>query len=224
MRRTFWYLAVMKAALQRRSCTFYGAVKELHVKIALYVALALLWLAPAEGAGDQGTAEMFLSRNLDMVIRILQDKDIQQQKKANDIDEIVTPMFDFPLIAKLALGKQYWIGLTEPDQEKFTTLFVRRLKKTYFDTLALYKGEKIIYEPPVEDDKKSQISTYLVSEDKKTSILYKLYRSAHDWKIYDIEIQGVSVVRSYRSQFDDILEKGTIQDLLLKLEQSVDSK
>ena len=98
---------------------------------------------------------MFLRSNLDTVIQILQDKDIQQQKKKTHIDEIVTPMFDFPLIAKLALGRQYWIGLTQPDQKRFTTLFVKRLKKTYFDTLALYKGERIIYEPPVEGDKKS---------------------------------------------------------------------
>lgn len=212
-----------EATLDTLAHSFLGKHMVLRLKIALFLALSLLCLSSAEGAGGQCTAEVFLRSNLDRVIRILQNKDIQQQKKNGHIDEIVTPMFDFALIAKLALGRQYWTALTQPDQDRFTELFVKRLKKTYFDTLALYKGEEIIYEPPVESDKKSQIPTYLVSKDKKTSILYKLYQAEDNWKIYDIEIQGVSIVRSYRSQFDDILEKGTIQDLLLKLEQSVEN-
>ena len=52
---------------------------------------------------------------------------------------------------------------------------------------------------------------------------YKLYKSKKDWKIYDLEIQGVSIIRSYRSQFSSILESGTVDDLLLKLENPADS-
>jgi len=52
---------------------------------------------------------------------------------------------------------------------------------------------------------------------------YKLYHSESEWKIYDVEIQGVSIIRSYRSQFSEILKNGTIDDLLLKLEKSVEN-
>jgi phospholipid transport system substrate-binding protein len=66
--------------------------------------------------------------------------------------------------------------------------------------------------------KKIHTPTYLVSKDKKISILYKFYKAQKNWKIYDLEIQGVSIIRSYRSQFSSILESGTVDDLLLKLE------
>ena len=54
-------------------------------------------------------------------------------------------------------------------------------------------------------------------------MLYKLYQSESDWKIYDVEIQGVSIIRSYRSQFSEILKNGTFDDLMLKLKESVEN-
>ena len=53
-------------------------------------------------------------------------------------------------------------------------------------------------------------------------MIYKMYKSKKDWKIYDIEIQGVSIIRSYRSQFSEVLESGSIDDLLQKLEKPAD--
>ena len=83
--------------------------------------------------------------------------------------------------------------------------------------------EKIIYESPIQIKKKIQIQTYLFSKDEKTSILYKLYKHRNEWKIYDIEIEGVSIIRSYRAQFYHILKTETVDDLLVKLEKSVNS-
>ena len=61
-------------------------------------------------------------------------------------------------------------------------------------------------------------ATKEIREEKKISIIYKLYESGSGWKIYDLEIQGVSLIRTYRSQFDSVLRNGTIDDLILKLE------
>jgi phospholipid transport system substrate-binding protein len=123
----------------------------------------------------------------------------------------------------LTLGSKYWPGLTRENKDKFTALFVKRLKKTYSAKLTSYRDETVLYEPATKTGKKVQIPTYLVSKDEKTSIVYKLYKSKNEWQIYDLEIEGVSVVRSYRSQFTDILQRGTIDDLLLKLEESVET-
>jgi phospholipid transport system substrate-binding protein len=89
--------------------------------------------------------------------------------------------------------------------------------------LIRYTDEKIIFEAPIQIKNKVQIPTHLVSKDQKTSILYKLYESQNNWKIYDIEIQGVSIIRSYRSQFIPILQNGTIEDLMQELEKSVNN-
>jgi phospholipid transport system substrate-binding protein len=104
-------------------------------------------------------------------------------------------------------------------KDQFTNLFIKRLKTTYLDKLALYTDEKVSYKPPVQDKEKVHISTFLISENRKTSILYKFYKSTNGWKVYDLEIEGISIIRSYRSQFSQILENGTIDDLLLKMEK-----
>jgi phospholipid transport system substrate-binding protein len=80
-----------------------------------------------------------------------------------------------------------------------------------------------MYDVAVQVKNKIRILTYLISKDSKISILYKLYKPKNDWKIYDIEIEGVSIIQTYRSQFSQVLQSGTIDDLLVELQEPVDS-
>lgn len=196
--------------------------KEWIMKRLWYVGICLLILSQTAIADDNCPAEDFLKARLEAVFAVLQNEELAQQAKSEEIVEIVSPMFDFALMAKLTLGKKYWPGLTEENKEKFTDLFIKKLRTSYLSKLTLYSDEKIVYEPPVQDKNKVRISTYLISKDKKISMLYKFYNSMNSWKIYDVEIQGVSIIRSYRSQFYEVLQNGTIDELLLKLEESVD--
>ena len=191
------------------------------LKILFYAFCNLVFLSQAVTADDKSAAEEFLKSNLDAVFAVLQKKDLSQQAKNSKIEEIVTPMFDFKLMAKLSLGKKYWPGLSQNQREKFTELFVERLRQSYLDKLTAYTDEKIVYETPVAVEKKVHAPTQLISKGKKISMLYKLYLSSDSWNIYDIEIEGVSIIRSYRSQFSEILQKGTFDDLLKKMEEPV---
>jgi phospholipid transport system substrate-binding protein len=189
----------------------------------LYALFGLLLLSPAVTADDKSAAEEFLKSNLDAVFTVLQKKDLSQQAKSSEVVEIVTPMFDFELMAKLSLGKKYWPDLSTEQKERFTELFVERLRRSYLNKLTAYTDEKIVYESPVAVSKKVHVPTLLISKGNEISMLYKLYSSSNSWKIYDIEIQGVSIVRSYRSQFNEILQKGTFDDLLEKMEKPVNN-
>jgi phospholipid transport system substrate-binding protein len=175
-------------------------------------------------ADDISSAEKVLKSKLDAVFVVLQKNDLEQETKNNEIIEIVTPMFAFSLMAKLSLGKKYWSGLTKEYKKKYTDLFVKRLKEAYLEKLNLYTNEIIAYRAPVQVKKKIHIPTELISKDNKIDMLYKLYKSKHSWKIYDIEIQGVSIISTYRSQFAEVMSTGTIDDLLLKLEKQEKEK
>ena len=198
-------------------------MKEWMMKVLLYAVSSLLILSRPVIADEKIAAEEFLKGNLDAVFAVLQKKDLAPQAKNNEVVEIVTPMFDFPLMAKLSLGRKYWPDLTQDKKDRFTELFVKRLRKSYLDKLTTYTDEKISYESPVAIKKKIHIPTHLISKGKKISMLYKLYPSNNIWKIYDIEIQGVSIIRSYRSQFREILQKGTFDDLLQRMQKSVNN-
>ncbi len=158
----------------------------------------------------------------DAIISVLQNKDIDEKDKERQIDKIVTPAFDFPLIAKLALGRTHWPKLDQPQSEKFTRLFTELLKSSYLAKIELYKDETVLFKPSMQKNKTVYIPTELIHKDKKVAILYKLRRVDKSWKIYDMEIQGVSVILTYRSQFDEILRRGTVEDLLSRLEKPPD--
>ena len=193
------------------------------MKNLLVAVISLFLFYQSAAADDKSDVEKLLKNNLDAVFTVLQKKDLEPQAKNKEIVDIITPMFDFELMARLSLGKKHWPGLSQDKKERFTELFIKRLKASYLNNFNLYTNEKVIYEPSVQVRKKVHAQTYLVSKDKKISILYKLYKAENNWKIYDLEIQGVSIIRSYRSQFSSILKSGTIDDLLLKLEDPADN-
>jgi len=189
------------------------------MKRMLYAVLFTLIFSQAAVADDKKDAEELLKGKLESVIFVLEKKDIDQQAKKKEIVEIVTPMFNFSLMSKLTLGKKHWPSLTKDQKDKFTKLFTKRLKDSYLDKMMLYRDEKIEYKESVQVGKKVQIPTILKSKNNKISMRYKLYKSKLSWKVYDIEIQGVSLISTYRSQFDEILRSKTVDDLLAKLEK-----
>jgi phospholipid transport system substrate-binding protein len=168
---------------------------------------------------DPNGPRAVLRSKWDAVISILRNRDIEQKIKEKKIDKIVTPIFEFPLMAKLSLGRKHWPKLDSQQREKFTQLFSERLKRSYWEKIALYKDETILFKPTEKKKSTYIIPTELIYKDKKVAILYKLRKVGKSWKIYDVEIQGVSVLLTYRSQFDEILRHGTVKELLSRLEK-----
>jgi phospholipid transport system substrate-binding protein len=189
------------------------------MKRLLCFVFILLVMTQTLSADDKHVAKELLESKIDAAIAVLHQNDIDQQEKNKQIIEIVTPLFNFPLMAKLSLGRKYWPGLTKEERQRFIELFTKRLKASYLDKLALYTDEKVVFKTPVQEKRKIKIQTELVSKNNTISMLYKFHESKRGWLIYDIEIQGVSIISTYRSQFDHVLSNGTIDDLLIKLEQ-----
>lgn len=189
------------------------------MKRMLYVVLVFLLMSQVGWSDDKNSAKELLIAKIEAALSVLQRKDLVQQEKNEQVVKIVEPIFDYNLMAKLTLGRKYWPELSEKNRERFVDLFVARLKTSYIDKLSLYTDEKVVYDAPVQEGIKIQIPTSVISKNKRIAMMYKLYKSSNSWKIYDIEIEGVSLISTYRSQFYDILSKGTIDDLLLKLEK-----
>ena len=155
----------------------------------------------------------------DAVITVLQNKEINQDAREKKINKIVDSIFDFPLMAKLALGREHWPKLTPLQRAKFTRLFVELLMTSYREKVSLYTDENVQFKPAVKNKSAVFIPMELKSKDKKVAILHKLRKVGKRWKVYDVEVQGISILLTYKSQFDDILSRGTVEDLLSRLEK-----
>ncbi len=185
----------------------------------IYTVLILFITAQAGLTSDEKEAQALLKTKLDAAIAVLQQKDLDPQKKNEQLVEIVTPLFDFRLMAKLSLGRKYWPGLSEEKKDEFTELFIKRLRASYLEKISLYTDEKVFFKTPVQNKRKVRIPTEIISNNNRISMTYKLYKSKKDWKIYDLEVEGISIISTYRSQFDQVLSKGTIDELLQRLEK-----
>ena len=179
-----------------------------------------------------GRPEELVRRRWDAVMRIVRDEKLDQRTKESRVQEIVSPIFDFRTMTLLALGRNNWQKFTVPQREEFSKLFVKRLKESYSRRIADYGGEKVLFKPPLppKTPKGSKPSTRpagdlpivhvpveIMSKTRKWVILHKFRKVDTLYRIYDTEIEGVSILRSYRSQFNDILRRGTPEDLLSRL-------
>jgi phospholipid transport system substrate-binding protein len=118
-----------------------------------------------------------------------------------------------------ALGKKNWNKFTPSQRVKYTELFVKRLKDSYRGKIQFFEDQEILFKAVVHKKTTIQIPMQMVSEGKKFDVVYKYRQVAKRWKIYDVEIQGVSLILTYRSQINDVLKHGTVDDLMTHLKK-----
>ena len=174
----------------------------------------------AEVADVEPEAEEKLKTSVDKVFTVLSDKELTMDQKKIKVVEITSSVFGYPLMAKLSLGKKHWSQFNSKQRAEFTSLFTGLFQDFYVNKLDLFSDEKIIFKPPIiVSKKKVQIPTVLLSKEKKYSMRYKMSKTKNGWRIYDIEIEGVSLIHTYRSQYNHVLENGKIEDLLTKMRE-----
>ncbi|MDC0932934.1 ABC transporter substrate-binding protein [Arcobacteraceae bacterium] len=164
----------------------------------------------------------FLSK-IDEVILIVENNTIDRELRNSKIVQILTPMFDFTLMAKLSLGKK-WRELNSIDQTNFVNLYVKRMKQSYSSKIDSYSNEKVeVTEINLFKKNRIQLTTNLLSKENKLEIVYKFYKPKQlkidkdRWLIYDIVILGVSILKTDKAQFREFLRTKTIQQLMKEL-------
>ena len=184
---------------------------------SFFILLCLLLFAMPSLAEGPAEAGELVKTKIDAVMMLLQDESLVKAERDVQIIALVAPIFDYPTMAKLSLGKKHWPQLNPGEKTSFSDLFIDRLQQSFLEKLDIYTDEKVLYGEPLKKGKKVHVPTTLVSRDSRIEMLYKMYRTAEGWKVYDVEISGVSVIQTYRSQFDGVLSEGSIDDLLEKL-------
>jgi len=188
------------------------------MKKGLMIGLSLLLFSQPLSAAGRSAVDDFVKEKLQQVLVHLRNKALAKQERNDKILEIVNESFDFKLMAMLSLGKKHRARLSKEEHGRYIKLFTRHLQNTYLDKLDLYTDEELVMNPPVQVKKKVHILTEMVSDDNRIGILYKLYHSKkRGWQIYDVEVEGVSLIRSYKSQFNEELQKSSVSDFLAKL-------
>lgn len=150
----------------------------------------------------------------------LAGKGMQAERRAR-LREAVAPYFDFQEMAKRSLGI-YWKDRSPSEREEFTRLYRELIENSYAGKIESYRGEKILYGKETMDPPYAVVRTGIVTmKDQEIPVNYLLLQEGNRWRIYDVVIEGISLVNNYRSQFASILERSSFPELMRKLKATV---
>lgn len=175
-----------------------------------------------------GLATEQVKSTTDKIIAIVSDPTLkepaQDEKKKSLIMKAVNERFDWPEMSRRCLGP-HWRKLNEDQRKNFVALFSQLLERTYLDRVESYSGEKVTYTgEKVDGDYATVESTVLTRKNVDTPVVYKLKKDGDSWLVYDISIEGVSLVYNYRTQFNSILSKSSYDKLVARLKEKVAEK
>ena len=152
------------------------------------------------------------------IVSILAKKDQTTETRISEIESLAYEIFDFTTMSKLVLARN-WKKMDKAKRKEFVVEFKRHLSRTYGTRLDRYEQEEVdVYGAQVEVRNDVSVKTRILGgQFDGAEIAYRLRNRRDEWKIIDVVIEGVSLVSNYRSQFKEVLNGGSIEDLLARL-------
>lgn len=174
---------------------------------------------PAANAALTEAPRKLIDDTAVQIVAILARKTDTTEKRVAEIEAIAYELFDFTTMSKLVLARN-WRKLSPEQRTTFVKEFKRHLSHTYGTRLDRYDQERVdVYAAQVEQRNDVSVKTKIVGgQFDGAEISYRLRQQAERWRIIDVVIEGVSLVSNYRSQFQEVLNTGTVDDLIAKLQ------
>ncbi|HEU4369827.1 MAG TPA: ABC transporter substrate-binding protein [Methylomirabilota bacterium] len=188
-----------------------------------WILIASVMAAPV--AGPREVVQGAVSRVIEALHRAELDapdpsppRRLAREQRRLEIRRIASDLFDFDEISRRALSR-HWTARTAPEQAEFVRLFTDLLERTYIGRIEAYSGEKIVYTGEVIDGPYATVRSKVLTTRRNadTPLDYRLHLREGRWKVYDVLIDHVSFVATYRSEFSRILQREPYAALLDRL-------
>jgi phospholipid transport system substrate-binding protein len=163
---------------------------------------------------------------VDRVLKTLDDPSLKGEAKVAErrvaVRKIANEIFDFGEIAKRSMAR-HWQPLSEAQRSEFVGLFADLLERSYISKIETYGGEKIQYTAERIDGDYATVSTKIITKNgTEVPVDYRMIKRADRWLVYDVSIEGVSLVSNYRTQFNKIIQTSSYNELVSKLKNKQD--
>jgi phospholipid transport system substrate-binding protein len=180
--------------------------------------------SPAPAAAGVATDQ--LKGAVERVLKTLDDPTLKGEARLGErraaVRKIANEIFDFGEIAKRSMAR-HWQPLSEGQRTEFVGLFADLLERSYISKIETYGGEKIQYTAERMDGDYATVSTKIVTKNgTEVPVDYRMVKRADHWLVYDVSIEGVSLVSSYRTQFNKIIQTSSYNELVTKLRTKQD--
>lgn len=191
------------------------------IQYSLAIMLAMLVSMPA-WANNEGPRAV-IENTVNQIIEALdarEDKNKLTEKDRDTIRQAVEGRFDYQAMARRSLGKP-WKKLSNEERSHFTAVFRELLERSYGNRLSEYKGQKVVFADAELKKKKARVKSKVIDGTRETPVDYRLHQTATGWQVYDIRIEGTSMIRTFNQDFKSILKKGGYDHLVNKLEEKI---
>ena len=182
---------------------------------AFVVIAAIVPAAVAAEATDQ------LRQRVDQVVKVLDDPALQGKpvERHAAVRKIAEEVFDYPDTARRALGT-HWNARTPQERQEFVQLFAELLDRAYLGKIELYQGEKVRYVGESASGDDVLVKTMIVTNrGSEVPVDYRMHRKDGRWLVYDVIIEGVSLIANYRTQFNKIVQTESYPALVQRLKE-----
>jgi phospholipid transport system substrate-binding protein len=205
-------------------------MKEVKLFLVLLALLPVLVFSQCTCAAvpSQANPMALIQSGTEKALQILHESESGQapslRQRKNEILTIVSEYFNFEEMAKRALGRP-WKDQTPDKRREFVQLFKQLIFNTYINRLENYTGskERVFYDSEKLDVDYAIVKTHIFYQgNTNVEIEYRLHRDVGEWKVYDVVVEGISIVENYRSQFASILTNESFDALLARLRQKID--
>ena len=193
------------------------------VKLIIALGLMLCLLGPLPVSASPAQDQLKIS--IDSILSVLRSEELKteanREKRRQALRDIIYTRFDFRKMSQRSLAR-HWKVLNDTQKDEFAGLFSKLLEKTYVGRIEAYTNEKVEFVGERIKKNKAQIDTRIVTPEIEIPISYRMYDLGDGtWMVYDMIIEGVSLVGNYRSQFGQLLEKNSFDELMVKLRNKV---
>lgn len=178
----------------------------------------LMTLAGAAFAADNATESVRTS--VDAIIAILKDAALDKPAKREKIRGVIAERFDFRAMSQSTLATN-WKKASQEEQRQFVALFAELIQNTYIGRVEAYTNETVKYPGEKITKDRAVVETLIMTSNAEIPVTYKLYLKDDRWLVYDVNIEGVSLISNYRNSYQEIVKKEGFSGLLAKMEEKV---
>lgn len=188
--------------------------------MVLMNAMLALWVALSALPVYAGAPTDTMKTTIDEVLRIVRDNELKQPSKADErrqmLERVVGVRFDYQEMSRRALGAP-WNTLSDQEKQEFVDLFRTLLTNSYADKIETYSGEGVQYLNERTEKEYAEVRTKVLSGKTEIPLDYRLINKTNDWRVYDVVVDGISLVNNYRGQFTKIIKSSSYADLVEQL-------
>ena len=191
-------------------------LKRLFLILAAGIALTVANIAAADASPTDA-----VRGSVNSILTLLQNKELDQTTRRKEMRKVISERFDFRAMSQRTLATN-WKKASKEQQQEFVQLFAQLIENTYIGRIEAYTDEKVDFPGEKVKKKKAVVETLILTATADIPINYKVYQKTNgEWWVYDVIIEGISLISNYRSSYQEIVKKEGFDGLIAKMKSKI---